>query len=109
MGGCQDMTYNWCHGPSCHTNSTIDRIRGSKGNKVLRTRKIVENNWNRDYWTKYFCSQGCMLHFIQTHIDRVIAIAPRREPLETPIKDPVKDSSKYYNQWNIEKKVVDNA
>tara|TARA_A100001391_G_scaffold144290_1_gene101996 strand:- start:268 stop:438 length:171 start_codon:yes stop_codon:yes gene_type:complete len=26
-----------------------------------------------------------MLHFIQTHIDKVIAIAPRLEALETPI------------------------
>tara|TARA_R110002050_G_scaffold30510_1_gene78107 strand:+ start:218 stop:544 length:327 start_codon:yes stop_codon:yes gene_type:complete len=105
--------YNWCHGPSCHTNHTVDRVRGSKGNKVLRTRKIVENNWNRDYWTKYFCSQGCMLHYIQTHIDRVIAIAPRLEALETPIEDPQKKTHNHgygnYNEWTIEKKVVDNA
>jgi hypothetical protein len=79
------MTYNWCHGPSCHKSHTQDRIRGVKGSKVLRTRKIAETNWNRNYWTKYFCSQGCMLHFIQTHIDKVIAIAPRLEALETPI------------------------
>ena len=79
------MTYTWCHGPSCHKKHTQDRIRGVKGSKVLRTRKIAENNWNRNYWTKYFCSQGCMLHFIQTHIDKVIAIAPRLEALETPI------------------------
>ena len=39
--------YNWCHGPKCHENRTQDRIRGVKGNKVLRTRKITENNWNR--------------------------------------------------------------
>jgi hypothetical protein len=32
--------YNWCHGPKCHTNPTQDRIRGVKGKKVLRTRKI---------------------------------------------------------------------
>ena len=32
--------YNWCHGPKCHTNHTVDRIRGTKGNKVLRTRKV---------------------------------------------------------------------
>ena len=30
----------WCHGPNCHTNHTVDRVRGSKGAKVLRTRKI---------------------------------------------------------------------
>jgi hypothetical protein len=32
--------YNWCHGPKCHTKQTQDRIRGVKGKKVLRTRKI---------------------------------------------------------------------
>ena len=32
--------YNWCHGPKCHTKHTQDRIRGVKGSKVLRTRKI---------------------------------------------------------------------
>jgi hypothetical protein len=32
--------YNWCHGPKCHTKQTQDRLRGVKGKKVLRTRKI---------------------------------------------------------------------
>ena len=32
--------HNWCHGPDCHTYSTVDRVRGVKGNKVLRTRKV---------------------------------------------------------------------
>ena len=49
-----------------------------------------------------------MLNFINKHIDRILAIEPRREPLETPIKDPEKDTSRYYSMWNIEKKVVDN-
>ena len=102
------MTFNWCHGPSCHTNKTQDRVRGSKGNKVLRTRKVVINHWNKDTMWRFFCSQGCMLNFINKHIDRILAIEPRREPLETPIKDPVKDTSRYYNISNIEKKVVDN-
>ena len=33
------MTHNWCHGPSCHEKSTLDRIRGSKGDKHYETRK----------------------------------------------------------------------
>jgi hypothetical protein len=38
--------YNWCHGTKCHTKETQDRIRGVKGKKVLRTRKIkVEGYW----------------------------------------------------------------
>ena len=56
-------TYNWCHGPKCHTNHTQDRIRGVKGNKVLRTRKITENNWNKDNVWSVFCSQGCYTDF----------------------------------------------
>tara|TARA_R100000329_G_scaffold127174_1_gene105847 strand:- start:83 stop:394 length:312 start_codon:yes stop_codon:yes gene_type:complete len=101
------MTYNWCHGPSCHTNATTDRVRGSKGNKVLRTRKIKTSNWNRGNWYGFFCGNRCYDEYVNKYIDQVMAIAPRREPLETPIKDPTKDTSRYYNIWNIEKKVVD--
>ena len=82
--------YNWCHGPSCHTKETQDRIRGSKGNKVLRTRKITENQWNKNSVWSVFCSQGCYTYFFYKHWQEVIAIAPRREALETPITDPKK-------------------
>jgi hypothetical protein len=43
------------------------------------------------------------------HWISAIALEPRKEPLTTPIKDPTKDNNRYYNMWNIEKKVVDNA
>ena len=80
------MTFKWCHGPNCHTNKTVDRIRGSKGNKVLRTRKITENQWNRNSVWSVFCSQGCYTDFFYTYWREVIAIAPRLEALETPIE-----------------------
>ena len=32
--------FNWCHGPECHAKHTVDRVRGVKGSKVLRTRKV---------------------------------------------------------------------
>ena len=80
------MTFNWCHGPNCHTNSTVDRIRGSKGNKVLRTRKITTNQWNQNSVWSVFCSQGCYTNFFYKYWQQVIAIAPRTEPLETPIE-----------------------
>ena len=80
------MTYQWCHGPNCHTNRTQDRIRGVKGNKVLRTRKITENNWNKETVWSVFCSQGCYTDFFYKYWQQVIAIAPRTEPLETPIE-----------------------
>ena len=35
--------FNWCHGPECHTYTTSSRVRGTKGNKVLRTIKIKVN------------------------------------------------------------------
>ena len=77
--------YNWCHGPNCHTNKTQDRIRGVKGSKVLRTRKIAENQWNKNSVWSVFCSQGCYTDFFYKYWQEVIAIAPRLEALETPI------------------------
>ena len=106
LGGCQIMTFNWCHGPNCHTTKTQSRIRGSKGNKVLRTIKIKPNrygNYQSGIWN-HFCNQRCLMDYIQTHIQSIVAIAPRREALETKIKDPVKDNTRYYNQWTIEKR-----
>ena len=76
--------YNWCHGPNCHTRHTQDRIRGVKGSKVLRTRKIKTYNGNRG-WYNFFCSQGCYDDFANKYINQIIAIAPRTECLETPI------------------------
>ena len=82
------MTYNWCHGPNCHTQQTQSRVRGSGDNKVLRTRKINTNNlydYQRGIY-EYFCNQSCLMDFIREHLTSVIAIAPRREALETPVK-----------------------
>ena len=84
------MSFNWCHGPECHTYSTVDRVRGVKGNKVLRTRKIKVNpNYRNNSW-QYFCSQGCERDFWNTYGNEIRQIAPRNEPLETPIENPKK-------------------
>ena len=102
--------YNWCHGPNCHTRHTQDRIRGVKGSKVLRTRKIKTYNGNRG-WYNFFCSQGCYDDFANKYIQEVIAIAPRTECLETPIEDPKKTThttSYGYTYTNTEIKEVDN-
>jgi hypothetical protein len=82
----------WCHGPNCHTYTTTDRVRGSKGSKVLRTRKVKQ--WGRGYTTLYdwFCSQGCYNEFANTYVEQIIRIAPRTEPLETRIEDPKKET-----------------
>jgi len=86
----------WCHGPSCHKSHTQDRIRGVKGSKVLRTKKVQQYSDNINMYS-YFCSQGCYNDFANKHVREVIAIAPRTEALETPIevtKEP------YTNSWS---------
>ena len=91
-----DMTdYNWCHGPECHEKKTQDRIRGVKGSKVLRTRKIPQNQWNKNSVWSVFCSQGCYTDFFYKYWQEVIAIAPRLEALETPIEVKVET----YTDW----------
>ena len=90
----------WCHGPGCHKSHTQDRIRGVKGSKVLRTRKVRQDQWNSgERYNMYsnFCSQGCYNDFANKYVREVIAIAPRTEALETPIevtKEP------HTNSWN---------
>ena len=82
--------YNWCHGPNCHTYQTQSRVRGSGDNKVLRTIKIKEDSNYRTHerynMFNYFCNQNCLMDFIRTHLQSIVAIAPRRQALETPIK-----------------------
>ena len=85
--------YHWCHGPECHTRPTQDRVRGSKGSKVLRTRKIKQHRneyYNVNSAWNYFCSNSCQNDFWNTYGNAIRQIAPRTEPLETPIEDPKK-------------------
>ena len=82
----------WCHGPNCHTYVTTDRVRGSKGSKVLRTRKVKIHNPNYMHMYSYFCSNGCYNDFANKYVEQVIRIAPRTEPLETRIEDPRKET-----------------
>ena len=86
----------WCHGPSCHTNPTTDRVRGSKGSKVLRTRKIkINDNGYPSGFYKYFCSNCCYNEFANKYVEQIIKIAPRPTPLETPIEDPKKETESH--------------
>jgi hypothetical protein len=101
------MAYHWCHGPKCHTNRTQDRIRGNKGNKVLRTRKITENNWNKDNQWSHFCSQGCWTDFMSAHWHEFITLHPRTEPLETPIDVQVETRTDYFGRPYKQKVIVD--
>ena len=103
--------FNWCHGPQCHEKVTVDRVRGVKGSKVLRTRKIAINGYNSQTVWSHFCSQGCYTDFMNTHWAEQIALHPRNEPLETPIEDPKKVVHEH--QWGryttTEIKPIDNG
>ena len=93
--------YNWCHGPECHTTQTQSRIRGSGRNKVLRTIKIkVDTEYLRESVFSHFCNQRCLMDFIRLHKDRIVALAPRREALETPIKVEKTKSQEYRMRYN---------
>ena len=96
------MDYNWCHGPECHTKHTQDRVRGVKGSKVLRTRKIKLHNYNRDNQWGYFCSNNCYNEFATKYIQQILAIAPRTECQETPINDPKRTTNTYTYGMNDE-------
>ena len=102
--------YNWCHGPKCHENHTQDRIRGVKGNKVLRTRKIAINRWNQENHWQWFCSQGCYTDFFLKYADQCRQIAPCNEPKETPIEVQVETRTDYFGRPYKQKviKSIDN-
>ena len=103
----------WCHGPSCHKSHTQDRIRGVKGSKVLRTKKVAQGTYNSGEHLNmysYFCSQGCYNDFANTYVREVIALHPRTEALETPI-EVTKVQDTYWNNetyMRTEIKTVDN-
>ena len=104
--------HNWCHGPECHKKHTVDRVRGVKGSKVLRTRKVKQ--YTSRYWYNYFCSQSCYDDFANKYIQQVIAIAPRTECLETPILDPKKTAHSsqghyYTHTWYDTEIIVDES
>ena len=103
--------FNWCHGPECHEQKTQDRIRGVKGSKVLRTRKVSSNHYIRPFgleggsiWA-YFCSQGCMHDFLKHNIDEFIRLHPRTECLETPINVTKETTDNPYWGRRVETKI----
>ena len=100
------MTYNWCHNPDCHKYHTTDRIRGVKGSKVLRTRKIRVRDYSKSYWWQgwenHFCRVACFFNYVKNHVAEIVAIAPVHEPSETPIDVKVenRDSFRYRHTEN---------
>ena len=108
--------FNWCHGPECHTYTTQDRIRGIKGHKVLRTKKVklssgrsMFGNGGGGVWD-YFCNHRCLMDFVAKHTQALANIEPRTAPLETPI-EVTKEVRQGYrgNYTQTEINVIDNA
>jgi len=102
----------WCHGTYCHKSRTQDRVRGSKGSKVLRTRKVKLTEWNKNSFYKYFCSNGCYNDFANANIERIVALAPRTEALETPIEIETFTRTDYFGKPYTDKTIkerVDNT
>ena len=86
--------FNWCHGPTCHEKATTDRVRGTKGNKVLRTRKVKISSYGEPNMSwNWFCSHTCERDFWDKYGNQIRQIAPRTEALETPIEDPKKTTT----------------
>ena len=101
--------FNWCHGPECHTKHTLDRVRGVKGSKVLRTKKIKLNQWNSSGQWGFFCSNHCQNDFWKTYATQIVAIAPRTEALETPINVTQEKYSDHWGNHTNMKIEVDNT
>jgi hypothetical protein len=112
-------THNWCHNPKCHTYQTTDRVRGSGDNKVLRTRRVKIHDYQNAYyyqgWENHFCRVACFFAYVKLHIDRIVAIAPVKEPSETPIKvekEKVQtrrfdwNRQEYYNDTSTRTKII---
>ena len=81
-----------CQGQKCHTYETQSRVRGTKGNKVLRTRfaryDIADRqkySWAYD-WEFYFCDERCMNNWLEAHMTQLINfVGLKTKPQESPI------------------------
>jgi hypothetical protein len=78
----------------------ITQLTGCEVARAIKFYELVKYNLiqNGDInMYSYFCSNGCYNDFANKYIEQVIAIAPRREPLETPIENPEK--TKHTTSW----------
>ena len=79
-----------CQGPECHTYDTQSRVRGTKGNKVLRTR-FARYEIDTDYkwaapWEHYFCDERCMNNWLAKHMTQLMNfVGIKTKVQESPI------------------------
>jgi hypothetical protein len=101
------MAKHICQGPKCHTYETQSRVRGPKGNKVLRTRTArydmneYENNSWAYRWEFYFCDERCLHNWLKEHMTQLINyVGIKTKPQETPI-DVIKETiERWGNTYN---------
>ena len=114
------MAKHICQGTKCHTYDTQSRVRGTKGNKVLRTRFARYDNvlqqkyeWLKN-WEYFFCDERCMNDWLDVHMVQLISfVGLKTRPQETPIdivKTIHKDwSDREYTRTTIKLKENENS
>jgi len=85
----------YCQGPKCHTYTTKDRIRGSKGDKHYQTRKRTSFY----YLGGNACDMRCQSDWFELHGQRAVDHFGRlHEPKRTAASNAWYKDSKYnYN------------
>ena len=80
--------YNHCQNPKCHHNSTTDRVRGTKGNKVYVTRSS----------TAYYgiaCTLHCLSEYWRVNAEAIARAIPERPKQSRPVNTYLNDN----NEW----------
>ena len=62
------MTLKYCQGPSCHTYTTQDRLKGTKPNKTYQTRRKSSFY----YGDGNFCGMRCQSDWFNKYGDQAI-------------------------------------
>lgn len=93
-----------CQGPRCHTYETVSRVRGIKGNKVLRTRKayaeISPEYYSPNDWLVYFCDDRCLHDWLKDNIVNLMRfVGMKTIPQETPVDVIVEDIERWGRHW----------
>ena len=58
----------YCQGTKCHTYTTKDRLKGTKGNKTYQTRRRSHFYYGRGN----FCDQRCMYDWVAQYIEQAL-------------------------------------
>ena len=97
------MTLKYCQGPDCHTYTTQDRLKGTKGNKTFQTRRRSSFY----YGNGNFCAMGCQDDWFNKYGTRAIDHFGRTTQAKhlTEQNAWVKDYN-YQAGWNSERDYI---